>query len=128
MVITLIVRSMVRRSIARLNAGDTIPLLVRRQPMYQTPMMLWQEYDRPGAARAFRVVHPAELQGEHWFDLKPVPNGTLVRHTVEGEALGHYEAIWRDRIQPAHDNILEGVLDNIEAELALAPKVKEREL
>jgi hypothetical protein len=96
--------------------------------LYQTPMMLWQEYDRPGAARAFRVVHPAELQGEHWFDLKPVPNGTLVRHTVEGEALGHYEAIWRDRIQPAHDNILEGVLDNIEAELALAPKVKEREL
>jgi hypothetical protein len=57
-----------------------------------------------------------------------VPNGTLVRHTVEGEALGHYEAIWRDRIQPAHDNILEGVLDNIEAELALVPKVKEREL
>jgi hypothetical protein len=90
--------------------------------LYETPMMLWQEYDRPGAARAFRVVRPPELQGEHWFELEPVPAGTLVRHTVEGEALGHYEAVWRDRIQPAHDKILEGVLDNLGAALAVAQR------
>jgi hypothetical protein len=88
--------------------------------LYETPMMLWQEYDRPGAARAFRVVRPPELQGDHWFELEPVPAGTLVRHTVEGEALGDYEAVWRDRIQPAHDKILEGVLDNLGAALAVA--------
>jgi len=86
--------------------------------LYKTPIMLWQEYDRPGAARAFRVVSPAELQGEHWFELGRVPGGTLIRHTVQGEALGDYEAIWRDRIAPAHDVILEAVFDNIETALA----------
>jgi hypothetical protein len=90
--------------------------------LYETTMMLWEECDRAGAARAFRVVRPRELQGEHWFELEPAPAGTLVRHTVEGEALGHYEALWRDRIQPAHDKILEGILDNLEAALTVAPR------
>ena len=90
--------------------------------LYKTSVMLWQEYDRPGAARAFRVLSPAELQGEHWFELERVPAGTLIRHTVQGEALGDYEAIWRDRIAPAHDVILEAVFDNIET--ALAPPSK----
>jgi hypothetical protein len=89
---------------------------------YKTSMMLWQEYDRPGAARAFRIVSPAELQGEHWFELERVPAGTLVRHTVQGEALGDYEAIWRDRIEPGHDIILEALLDKIETALASARK------
>src|SRR5215510_14227944 len=88
--------------------------------LYKTSVMLWQEYDRPGAARAFRVLSPAELQGENWFELERAPTGTLVRHTVQGEALGDYEAIWRERIEPAHDIILEAVLDNIEAALAPA--------
>jgi len=90
--------------------------------LYKTSMMLWQEYDRPGAARAFRVVSPAELQGEHWFELERVPAGTLIRHTVQGEALGDYEAIWRDRIEPGHDIILEALLDKIETALAPARK------
>jgi hypothetical protein len=95
--------------------------------LYKTSMMLWQEYHRPGAARAFRVVRPAELQGEHWFELERVPAGTLIRHTVEGEVFGDYVAIWRDRIQPAHDNILEAILDNIETALARARKGAEAE-
>jgi len=86
--------------------------------LYKTSMMLWQEYDRPGAARAFRVLSPAELQGEHWFELERVPAGTVIRHTVQGEALGDCEAIWQDRIEPAHDIILEAVFDNIETALA----------
>jgi hypothetical protein len=95
--------------------------------VYKTPMMLWQEYNRPGAARAFRVLSPAELQGEHWFELERVPAGTLIRHTVQGEALGDYEAIWQDRIEPAHDSILEAVLDNIETAVARARKGDEAE-
>jgi len=83
--------------------------------------MVWEEFERPGAIRAFRVILPEELQGEHWFDAQPVAGGTLVRHTIDGEAVGEYEAIWRDRIEPAHDRILEAVLDNIEAAEATAP-------
>ena len=45
--------------------------------LYKASVMLWQEYDRPGAARAFRVLSPAELQGENWFELEralPAPS------------------------------------------------------
>jgi hypothetical protein len=31
--------------------------------LYDARLMLWEEFDRPGAARAFRVVRPDELQG-----------------------------------------------------------------
>jgi hypothetical protein len=82
---------------------------------YKEGPMVWEEFERPGAVRAFRVVLPTELRGEHWFEAQPVDGGTLVRHTIVGEAVGEYEAIWRDRIEPAHDLILEAVLDNIEA-------------
>jgi hypothetical protein len=82
---------------------------------YEEGPMVWEEFDRPSAIRAFRVVLPEDMRGEHWFDAKPVDGGTLVRHTIVGEAVGEYEAIWRDRIEPAHDLILEAVLDNIEA-------------
>ena len=37
--------------------------------LYDAGLMLWEEYDRPGAARAFRVAKPDELQAEHWFEL-----------------------------------------------------------
>lgn len=82
---------------------------------YREGPMVWEEFVRPGAIRAFRVVHPEELRGEHWFEAEPVAGGTLVRHTVDGEASGDYEAIWRERIEPQHDRILEAMLDNIEA-------------
>jgi hypothetical protein len=86
--------------------------------LYKTTWMLWHEYDRPGAARAFRVVSPDELQSEHWFELERVSGGTLVRHTIDGEALGEYEQIWRDRIEPGHHLVLEAILDNIESAVA----------
>jgi hypothetical protein len=80
--------------------------------------MLWEEFHRPGAARAFRVVKPDEMQGEHWFELRPADGATLVRHTIEGSATGKYEMIWRERIEPFHDLILEALLDNIQAAVA----------
>jgi len=40
---------------------------------------------------------------------------TVLRHTLEGCATGKYEAIWRARIKPLHDLILEALLDNAEA-------------
>ena len=86
--------------------------------LYKTAPMLWQEYDRPGAARAFRVVSPDEFQVEHWFELERVSGGTLVRHTIDGEAFGEYEEIWRDRSEAGHNVVLEAVLDKIEAAVA----------
>jgi hypothetical protein len=71
--------------------------------------------DRPAATRAFRVVEPGEIQLEHWFELEPAAGATLVRHTVEGRVLGKYEAVWRERIQPGHDMVLEALFDNVEA-------------
>jgi hypothetical protein len=82
---------------------------------YDTGLMVWEEIDRPGAARAFRVISPNELQAGHWFELIPVAGGTLLRHTVEGAATGRYETIWPDRIEPLHDQILEALLDNVQA-------------
>jgi hypothetical protein len=84
---------------------------------YQQGPMVWEECDRPGAIRAFRVTSPEELQGTHWFEAHSVDGGTLLRHTIAGEAVGAYEAIWRDSMEPGHDLILEAVLDNIEAAL-----------
>jgi hypothetical protein len=83
--------------------------------LYDAGPMLWEEFDRPGAARAFRVVRPDELQGEHWFELELAGGATVVRYMIEGRAVGRYEAIWCERIEPLHDRILEALLDNVEA-------------
>jgi hypothetical protein len=86
--------------------------------IYQAGSMTWEEFDRPGAARAFRVLGPAELQLEHWFEVEPAEGATVLRHTVEGRAVGRYEAIWRERIEPGHDVELEAIFDNVEAAAA----------
>ena len=61
---------------------------------------------------------PAGFQVEHWFDLEHVEGGTLLRHTLQGLALGDYEATWSERIEPFHNRVLEAVLDNVEAAVA----------
>ncbi|HKC00937.1 MAG TPA: hypothetical protein VKD23_19300 [Terriglobales bacterium] len=93
--------------------------------LLQTGTMSWQEFDRPGAVRAFRVVSPPELRGEHWFEVQPVKDGTVLRHTIDGEVFGEYEAIWRDRIQPRHDLVLEALLDNVQQIVERASSVGE---
>jgi hypothetical protein len=85
---------------------------------YAAGLMLWEEFDRPGAARAFRVVQPQELQVEHWFELESGTGTTVLRHTVEGCAIGKYEAIWCEQLKPLHDRLLPALLDNVEAAVA----------
>jgi len=83
--------------------------------VYKAGMMRWRAFDRPGAARAFRVIRPQGLQAEDWFEVEPVEGGALLRHTVEGEAVGACEALWREQIEPVHDLVLEALLDNVAA-------------
>jgi hypothetical protein len=64
------------------------------------------------------VTRPDELKAEHWFELRPSGGATVLRHTIEGHATGRYEAIWRERIEPLHDLVMEALLDNVEAEIA----------
>ena len=47
-----------------------------------------------------------------------VRGATVLRYTVEGSAAGRYEAIWRERIEPLHDLIIEALLDNVESAAA----------
>src|SRR6516225_1659332 len=95
---------------------DIAPAPRRREHrLYDAGLMLWEEFDRPGAARAFRVVRPDELEGEHWFELELAQGATVLRHTIEGHATGAYEAIWHERLKPLHDLVLEALLDNVEA-------------
>jgi hypothetical protein len=96
--------------------------------LYDAGLMLWEEFDRPGAARAFRVVRPAELQAEHWFELESAAGATILRHTIEGSAAGKYEAIWQERIEPLHDRVLEALLDNVEAAVAAGDLARPRQL
>jgi hypothetical protein len=91
------------------------PPRARGEGLYESGPMLWQEHDRPAAVRAFRVISPKGFRVEHWFDLDSVSGGTLIRHTLEGHALGEIEALWADQIEPFHNRVLEAVLDNIEA-------------
>ncbi len=91
---------------------------LRGHRSYDAGLMLWEEFDRPGAARAFRVVMPDELQGEHWFELELAEGATVLRHTIEGYAVGKWEAIWCEQVEPLHDLVLEALLDNVEAAVA----------
>jgi hypothetical protein len=77
--------------------------------------MLWQRDDQA----SYRIVEPPEFPGRHWFEV--VPDGedaSILRHTVEGEAVGEFEEIWRDRVEPMHDVYIEALLDRAEEALA----------
>jgi hypothetical protein len=87
--------------------------------VYDADLMVWQEYERPGATRAFRIIAPDVLRGGHWFSLEPIGGGrTLLRHSIEGEALGEGESLWLTKIEPLHGVVIEAILDNIEAAVA----------
>jgi hypothetical protein len=88
--------------------------------LYQAGPMLWQEIDRPGAARAFRVTKPAGMHGQHWFEVTASEGTTLLRHTVDATATGVFAALWRARIGSLHDQILEALLDKVERSVASA--------
>jgi hypothetical protein len=80
--------------------------------------MRWEEFDRPGAIRAFRVTRPSRLHGEHWFELAVSEGRPVLRHTVDATASGASAAIWRARIARLHDQILEALLDQVQDALA----------
>ena len=80
--------------------------------------MLWHPVDREGAARAWDIVAPAEFRASHWFEVESGNEGTTVRHTVEGEAVGDFEPVWRDRIEPLHNAYIEAIFDRAQEALS----------
>ena len=80
--------------------------------------MLWQPFEREDAALAFRIVSPPELRAEHWFEVVGSDGGTTLRHTIDGEAVGDGEELWRERIEPLHDWYLEQLLDRAQEAVA----------
>jgi hypothetical protein len=74
--------------------------------------MVWQPVARGAAPAAFRIVSPREFPAEHWFEVEPDgTGGTTLRHTVEGEAVGSFEAIWREQVEPLHNAYIEALFD-----------------
>lgn len=88
--------------------------------VYDAGPLRWEEFDRPGAIRAFRVTRPAGLHGEHWFELVISGGMPVLRHTIDATASGAFAVIWRARIARLHDQILEALLDNVQHSLAQA--------
>jgi hypothetical protein len=74
-----------------------------------------EEVARAGAARAFRVIHPPELDAEHWFEIRETQTGTVVRHVISGEARAAFADLWRSRLEAVHDRVIEALLDRIAA-------------
>ena len=74
--------------------------------------MLWQPVERRDAAAAFRIVSPEAFPAEHWFEVEPDgTGGTTLRHTVAGEAVGEFEAVWREQVEPLHNAYIEALFD-----------------
>jgi hypothetical protein len=81
--------------------------------------MLWEPSERAEAARAYRIAAPADFPAEHWFEVHgDGSGGTILRHTIEGEAVGSFEEIWRDRVEPMHNAYIEALFDRAGEELA----------
>jgi hypothetical protein len=79
--------------------------------------MLWEPVEREGAAKAYRIVGPDEFPAEHWFDVRDEADGCVLRHTVEGEAVGEFEGVWREQIEPMHDAYIEALFDRAQEAL-----------
>jgi hypothetical protein len=82
--------------------------------------MLWQPVERAGAARAYEIVGPKEFPASHWFEVDEGSNGgtTTLRHTVEGEAVGDFGSVWRERVEPMHNAYIEAMFDRAQEALA----------
>ena len=80
-------------------------------------LMLWQPDEH--APAGFRIVVPPDFPARHWFDVAADGDGgTILRHTIAGEAVGEFEEIWRDRVEPMHDVYIEALFDRAEEALA----------
>ena len=81
--------------------------------------MLWEPVERADAVVAFRIVDPDGFPAEHWFAVEPDgAGGTTLRHTVDGVAVGEFEATWRELIEPVHNTFVEALFDRAQEAIA----------
>ena len=95
------------------------PAPVKEGTALRVGPMLWERYNRGLTTLAWRVTSPPDLRAVFFFDIHPDGNGgTLLRHTVEGQANGECEALWRDELEPKHNAFIEALFDRTEERLA----------
>jgi hypothetical protein len=81
-------------------------------------------HERSLTASPERVAALFEDMDSLWPAPVPRPDegklrlGSILRHTVDGEAVGDFEEIWRDRGEPMHDVYIEALFDRAEEALA----------
>jgi hypothetical protein len=91
------------------------PVPTPEDGMLRLGLMLWKREDRA----SYRIVAPPEFPARHWFDVaSDGSGGTILRHTVDGEAVGDFKEIWRDRVEPMHDVYIETLFDHAEEALS----------
>jgi hypothetical protein len=102
---------------ARLEEGRRLwpePLPASEEERVHAGLGFWQRTVRVGPRR-YRVVSREDFRGDHWFEVQPDgEGGTILRHTVEGEASGDLATQWRDRVESMHDSLVEALLDQLE--------------
>ncbi|MDQ5821707.1 MAG: SRPBCC family protein [Actinomycetota bacterium] len=76
----------------------------------------------PGERLVFQIDAPHGLDAQHRFEVVSNGAGTLLRHTVKGEARGKMAIAWPLAIGPLHDATLEDLLDCAEAEITGEPR------
>lgn len=66
----------------------------------------------PGRRVGFTVDPGQGLHGDHTFTAEPAgPGRTLLRHEIDGRATGAMRLLWPVAVRPAHDVVVERILD-----------------
>ncbi len=77
---------------------------------------------RPGRSVSFRFAPDAGLVGTHRLEV----DGAVLRHVLQSELRGRMRWAWPVLVRPAHDALIEDLLDNAAAALAGRPAVRSR--
>jgi hypothetical protein len=59
------------------------------------------------------------LRLEHWFELERVDGGSVLRHTIDGTAVGKYQQIWSGHIGADTTRSSRLFSDNVAARAAI---------
>jgi hypothetical protein len=93
---------------------------------YHATVKYFVDVYEPGKSLWFQFDPAAGLEGRHGLEVLPQDDGTtILRHTLEGRAVGKGERLWPLMIRPCHDQLVEELLDNAERQLPKGSRVQQ---